>query len=201
MVVVILPVLGNAAMFGTSQLWLLVAVGIIASIFQPNYNPFGSSLERADRGTATQIIWSIYLTQLAVVLEAAYVRFPESANWNAFTSLGLILIVGGLFLRSWAVLTLKRFFTWHIRTQEDQVVVTTGPYNYLRHPGYFGALLTYVGTAVFLHSWFSLPLCLVVLLAAFMRRMHYEEKELLERLGADYKAYCDTVRRFIPGVW
>src|SRR5205814_1436045 len=94
------------------QLWILVAVAVVVSIFQPVYKPVDKGAPQHDRGTAAQIVWSVYLTQFAGVLEAIYLRYPDSVRWNAVTTAALALMLVGLSLRIWAVVTLGRFFTW-----------------------------------------------------------------------------------------
>lgn len=199
--IVMVPVSGNHEMLYAPHLWILIVIGILASLFQPDYNPFKRAPNTEDKGTASQIIWSIYLTQLSVLIEAAYFRYPESISWSTLTTLALILMVSGLAIRSWAVFTLGRYFTWHISTQENQTIINTGPYAFVRHPGYFGAFLTYTSTALFLNAWFSFLLSVIVLLWAFLRRIHHEEKELKVNLGSQYHSYCNNVKRFIPGLW
>jgi protein-S-isoprenylcysteine O-methyltransferase len=199
--IVMVPMIGNHAMLSAPHLWILIAIGILASLFQPDYNPFKRSPNSADRGTANQIIWSIYFTQLCVLIEAAYFRYPESISWSKLTTVALILMVSGLVIRTWAVFTLGRYFTWHISTQDNQTIINTGPYAFVRHPGYFGAFLTYASTALFLKAWLSFILSLIILLFAFLRRIHHEEKELKINLGIEYDSYCNSVRKFIPGIW
>ncbi len=199
--IVCVPAIGNTAMLRAPQLWIMVLIGVLASLFQPGYNPFKRSPTAEDRGTANQIIWSIYLTQLSVLAEATYFRCPESVSWSALTTIALVLMVSGLAIRTWAVFTLGRYFTWHIATQENQTVIQTGPYAFVRHPGYFGAFLTYASTALFLKTWFSFVLSLIALLFAFLRRIYYEEKKLKLDLGSQYDFYCMRVKRFIPGIW
>jgi protein-S-isoprenylcysteine O-methyltransferase len=201
LIVVILPCAGNPDFLKTPQAWILVATGIIASLFQPVYNPFRKAPDSRDRGTASQIIWSIYLTQLAVILEASYVRYPESVLWNTSTTVSFLLIIAGLFIRTWAVFTLGKFFTWHIASGKDQTVIVTGPYAYIRHPGYSGAFLTYASTAIFLHSWYSLIPSSIILWMAFVRRIRHEENELKEKIGEPYTNYCLKVKRLIPFIW
>lgn len=199
--VTILPVAGNPSMLTAPQVWWLFAVGVLATFFQPRYNPFGRSPDAKDRGTAWQIVWSIYVTQVAILVEAAYFRYPASVKWDWITTTALILMVSGLLLRTWGVMTLGRYFTWHITAEEQQTVVRSGPYRFVRHPGYLGAFLTYCSTAFFFHSWMVLIPSTAILLLAFLRRIHYEEKELCAVLGDDYKSYCRSVHRFIPGLW
>jgi protein-S-isoprenylcysteine O-methyltransferase len=201
LLVVGVPSIWNPAMLQAPHLWILVLIGVLATLFQPAYNPFNRSPNAEDRGTANQIIWSIYVTQLSVLIEAAYIRYPESISWTALTTLALILMVTGLAIRTWAVLTLGGYFTWHISTRKDQPIIKTGPYAFVRHPGYFGAFLTYASSALFLKAWIAFVLAIVILLFAFLRRIHYEEKELRLNLGSQYVSYCSSVKRFIPGIW
>jgi len=200
-IIVIIPLAGNMAMVRAPHVWILVATGVLASLFQPPYNPFKRSPNSKDRGTATQIIWSIYITQLLVLVEAAYYRYPQSISWNILKGCALLLMAAGLIIRSWGVFTLGKYFTWHISVEADQKVITTGPYAFVRHPGYFGAFLTYWSTALFLNAWYSFILATIVLPFAFLRRIHYEEIELKNNLGEAYKSYSKKVKGFIPWVW
>lgn len=199
--VAVLPVVGNSAMLTSPQIGLFFVVGVLASFFQPRYNPFGRSPDAKDRGTAQQIIWSIYVTQVAVLVEAAYFRYPSSITWDWITTLALGLMISGLLMRTWGVIALGKYFTWHITAEEKQTVVRSGPYRFVRHPGYLGAFLTYGSTALFFHSWIVLVPSAAILMFAFLRRIYYEEKELCAVLGDDYKTYCRSVCRFIPGLW
>src|SRR5437588_4751894 len=51
------------------QLWMVVSVSILANILQPTYRPFEGSRTVEDRGTAAQILWTVYLTQATALLE------------------------------------------------------------------------------------------------------------------------------------
>jgi protein-S-isoprenylcysteine O-methyltransferase len=199
--VTILPVAGNPSMLAAPQVWWLFTVGVLATFFQPRYNPFGRPPDAKDRGTAKQIVWSVYITQAAVLVEAAYFRYPASVKWDWITTSALVLILSGLWIRTWGVMTLGKYFTWHITAEKRQTVVRNGPYRFVRHPGYLGAFLTYSSTAAFFHAWTALIPSAGILLFAFLRRIHYEEKEMLSVLGDNYGSYCQSVRRFIPGIW
>lgn len=193
--------LGNPAALHAPQLWLLVGIGMFASLTQPAYKAIDRTGPPEDHGTSVQIVWTVYLTQLAGVLEAVFLRFPSSFAWDAVTTLGLVLAIGGAVFRAWAVSELGRFFTWHVRVQEGQKVVTSGPYRVVRHPSYTGATLLYVGALLFIHAWFAAAAALVLTLAAFSRRIRYEEGLLIRSLGRDYSDYCGRVKRLVPLVW
>jgi len=56
------------------QLWMVASVSILANILQPSYRPFEGSRTPEDRGTAAQILWTVYLTQAAALLELVWRR-------------------------------------------------------------------------------------------------------------------------------
>ncbi len=197
----VLPAVGNPGMYAAPQLWILVAVGVLASVLQPGYNPVTITAKDRDRGTAAQIIWSVYVTQLAAILEACYLRYPDSVRWDALAWIALAVMLAGLALRTWAVFALGRLFTMHIAVHEGHSLVRSGPFAFVRHPSYLGALVLYVSTAIFVHSWFAAAAAAVVLPAAFLRRMRHEEALLREEFGAEYDAYCAEVKKFIPWAW
>lgn len=87
-----------------------------------------------------------------------------------------------------------------IQDERGQKVITTGPYSYVRHPMYAGAILFFAGTALLLGSWWGLAsvLAFIVLLAI---RTFIEEKTLRTGLRG-YDDYAENVRyRLIPMVW
>ena len=199
--VVILPALGNIEILRAPHMWILIVLGILASIFQPGYNPFTITAKPRDKWTGAQIIWSVYLTQLIAILEATYLRYPRSVEWDLAATIALVIAVLGLALRTWAVLTLGSLFTMHIDVQQGHSLVRRGPYKVVRHPSYLGAFIMYMSTIVFLHSWFSLIAAVVMLPFAFLKRIHYEEGLLKEEFGEEYEAYRLKVKKILPGVW
>ena len=87
-----------------------------------------------------------------------------------------------------------------IQDERGQRVITTGPYSFVRHPMYAGAILFFAGTALLLGSWWGLAsvLVFVVLLAI---RTFIEEATLRTGLQG-YDDYAAQVRyRLIPRIW
>jgi protein-S-isoprenylcysteine O-methyltransferase len=197
----LLLAMGNPLALRYPQLWILFVIGIAAQVLQPAYKPVDTTAPEQDRGTANQIVWSVYMTQLVGFIESVYVRYAASFEWNFITTIALIGMAAGLALRTWSVRELGQFFTWHIQLVPEHRVVTSGPYRIIRHPAYSGALLLYVFTLVFLHAWISAALAPAVLMAAFRRRIRYEEAWLMRHLGVEYTAYAGRVSAMIPFMW
>jgi len=114
----------------------------------------------------------------------------------------LALVFLGYDLTTWAVLT-NRFFSSAIRLQPDrhQVVIDKGPYAYIRHPGYTGAIPFLALSGLALGSWLSTLVTGIPVFFLIIRRTLLEDAML--RKGLDgYEEYAGRVKyRLIPGVW
>lgn len=112
-----------------------------------------------------------------------------------------IVIVLGYLLGSWALIE-NRFFSGVVRIQKDRGhrVVSTGPYRFIRHPGYSGALWAYLATPVLLDSmWAFIPALLLV--GILILRTALEDRTLQQELPG-YKEFAEKTRfRLIPGLW
>ena len=87
-----------------------------------------------------------------------------------------------------------------VQRERGQSVITTGPYQFARHPMYAGAILLFVRTPLLLGSWYGL-IGALILIALFCVRITIEERTLRAELEG-YAEYATLVRyRLIPGVW
>jgi len=115
--------------------------------------------------------------------------------------LAVIIILIGYTISSYALIE-NRFFSAVVRIQTDrnQHVVDSGPYRWVRHPGYTGAILTYLVTPVLLESgWAFIPVILTIVIIFI--RTALEDQTLQEKLDG-YQAYTRQVPyRLIPGIW
>ena len=87
-----------------------------------------------------------------------------------------------------------------IQSERKHQVISTGPYAYVRHPMYAGAVLMILGTPLLLGSWYGLIVA-AVLLALLALRAVKEENTLKAELEG-YDAYAARVQyRLVPGIW
>jgi protein-S-isoprenylcysteine O-methyltransferase Ste14 len=96
--------------------------------------------------------------------------------------------------------TLGGFYTRTLRAAQGQQVVDTGPYRVVRHPGYSGALLVWIGLSL---ASRSVPATVVVagLMGRAYRRRIAAEEHLLRSALPGYADYCRRTRKLIPFVW
>ncbi len=109
--------------------------------------------------------------------------------------------VTGTLITMWAMATNKFFYSvMRIEKEKGHTVCTNGPYRYIRHPGYLGALLFDVATPLMLGSiWALIPS--VVTVYAIAVRTVLEDRTLQNELDG-YKNYTQQVGdRLLPNVW
>lgn len=119
----------------------------------------------------------------------------------ALQATSLLLVFAGLLMLIWAMLV-NPFFSSAVRLQPDrkQVLVSTGPYRLVRHPGYTGGILYLIFTGLALGSWWA-ELLAIPMLILTLRRTLLEDSMLRDGLEG-YRDYSAKVRfRLIPGVW
>jgi protein-S-isoprenylcysteine O-methyltransferase Ste14 len=139
------------------------------------------------------------LIPLVAGLEARLAWSP--ANSLPLEILALAAILAGYALGSYALIA-NPFFSGMVRIQSERghQIVTSGPYRWVRHPGYAGALLTYIATPIFLDTpWAFLPAAFLTVVLVI--RTNLEDRTLQQRM-AGYQDYARRVRfRLLPGVW
>jgi protein-S-isoprenylcysteine O-methyltransferase Ste14 len=111
-------------------------------------------------------------------------------------------IAAALSLSAWAVRS-NRFFSSVARIQRERghVLVTAGPYQYIRHPGYAASIGWFVLSGVALGSWLSVVPAAAGGIFLFLRRLRIEEALLLVELEG-YREYAQRVPyRLVPGIW
>jgi protein-S-isoprenylcysteine O-methyltransferase Ste14 len=114
---------------------------------------------------------------------------------------GVAAIVAGSLARQWAISTLGRSFTLDVRVTDDQQVVTSGPYRWVRHPSYTADILAFIGVGPALSNWLSLLVITVLPLLGLIRRIHVQEAALLTNLGEPYRNFASGKKRLLPGIW
>jgi len=162
-----------------------------------------TSMQKDDQKPWDRILLRVYfLISISLYIIAgldhagAWSRLPTWALW-----LGFALIIPAYLLPLWA-LAHNPFASGVVRIQEerDQQVISTGPYQVIRHPMYFATLCFALGAPLFLGSWWAhIPGISMALL--FVVRTSLEDRTLQDELPG-YRQYTQDVRyRLLPGIW
>lgn len=152
------------------------------------------------------IYLSIFVALLGPILVLLIAGFDRRVSWSQEISVKLqmadliMLLLGGL-LGTWSMAA-NRFFSATVRIQSDRnhIVVSNGPYGYIRHPGYTGGIISNLMVPMVLGSWVALIMATLVAIGYTLRTL-FEDRTLQKELTG-YKEYSKKVRyRLIPGVW
>jgi len=155
-----------------------------------------------DKGT-TRLVGAAYAVAInaGLVVPALCRSGPGRISNPHLPKVGLALMVLGLRLKWWAMQTLGRFYTRTLRTAPDQRVVDSGPYRYVRHPGYLGAVAMWIGFSLSTRNWLALLGITSTMLVAYTWRISAEESMLVQTIGAPYAAYQRRTARLFPGAY
>ncbi len=96
------------------------------------------------------------------------------------------------------MLYLGRFYTVEVTIAPGHRLIDSGPYRYIRHPAYAGALLAFFGLGMAMGNAASVIAVLLPLAIALRYRIHVEETVLRETLGARYLTYMRRTKKLIP---
>lgn len=116
----------------------------------------------------------------------------------ALALLAIYVAVGRYYRDGEAVRTLGRYYTRTLRIVDRHEIVASGVYRVLRHPGYLGVLLIFLGAALAVSSWVGLAFVGLVLPPILAYRAHAEEMMMAEHFGEAYRAYQRTARPLFP---
>jgi protein-S-isoprenylcysteine O-methyltransferase len=188
---------------GDGILWFLAGYAGVAGFLvleaATRQRGSASSLEAShdDRGT-TRLIVAAYASSLVaapLLRRVAPAQLPRACG-----PAGVGLQALGLGLRAWSMRTLGRSYTRTLRTQDAQCVVDSGPYRFIRHPGYAGSLMIWTGFALTSRNVLVVQAVSGLVGGAYHRRVGAEET-LLRRELHGYAAYSKRTKRLIPFVW
>jgi protein-S-isoprenylcysteine O-methyltransferase Ste14 len=151
----------------------------------------------SDKGSIWVLIFSIFIGYaLSFCLGAT--TLGRIHYWNAFFVAGVLLVATGLYIRVSSILTLKKHFTYTVATIQRHELIETGIYRNIRHPGYLGQLIIFLGIAISMSNWLSVLGMMLPVTTGFLYRISVEEKFMQEQLGQKYVEYKRRTNRLIP---
>jgi len=151
----------------------------------------------------TRIALRATLAPFWLIAVLLYMIYPD---WIAQFSLpfsmwlrwiGVGLAIGSFPLFAWAIHTLGEQFSPRLQMTEEHMLVTNGPYRWIRHPMYTAEFVFYSGLAVESANW-VVALALLIGPVLLYARVAKEEDMLIERFGDEYRTYMKRTGRFLP---
>ena len=206
----VLAALALFASAGTAALptyW--VYLGIFAAVFVASFLLLDPDLVRErmrPAGTGQPFglkVFSAVMFAHWIVAGLDHGRYHWSDNVPLWLQwLALTFLAAGYALCLWAM-RVNRFFSSVVRIQPDRghVLITSGPYAIIRHPGYLAGIAIILASGMALDSWLAAALLVLLSLPFLLYRAVTEDRVLLAELPG-YPGYAARVRwRIIPGIW
>jgi len=110
---------------------------------------------------------------------------------------GAFLTAAGLLFAVWARRVIGRNWSASVTVKQDHALITSGPYEWVRHPIYTGLLAALIGSAIAL-GMVRAVVAVVIAFVAISYKLRVEERVMLEQFGDAYRAYCARVPRLVP---
>jgi protein-S-isoprenylcysteine O-methyltransferase len=156
--------------------------------------------DSGDKGSIWLLAFSISIGYWLSFMVAS-TKFGRIYYWNTLFIIGSVLALIGLIIRVTSILTLKKQFTYTVTKIDNHELIETGVYKFIRHPGYLGQLIIFLGIATALSNWLSVLLMIIPVLMGFLNRINIEEKFMVSRMGQVYAEYKKRTKRLIPGIF
>jgi protein-S-isoprenylcysteine O-methyltransferase Ste14 len=182
--------------------WIAYILWIVPEIIISTRRAPRLSSKSGDRGSLLVVMLLLWIGIAADF--ALCFQLPQAAIRSGRVPIffvGIGLMFAGMALRLYSVSLLGRYFTFEVAVHTDQPVIEVGPYRYIRHPSYAGALITITGLGLALGNWAGLIALLGCMAIAYAYRIPIEEAALLAALGEPYEKYIRRTYRLIPFIF
>jgi protein-S-isoprenylcysteine O-methyltransferase len=141
------------------------------------------------------VFWMLFFDQFAV----GFLLSRIVPDGMAVGLVGILITLAGLGFAVWARIHLGKYWSYMPEIKVNHKLIRTGPYQLVRHPIYTGILFAFAGTAIVIGEVWAL-FAILMMLAAFLGKIWWEEKVLLEEFGEEYVRYKEEVKALIPFV-
>ena len=135
-----------------------------------------------------------------------YIAAPQVMAWAAFSipnwvrGVGAVLGLASVPMAYWVFSSLGPNVSETVLTKEEHVLVTGGPYRWVRHPLYLTGLMLFAGIGLMNSSWFVVGLSVVTLVGILTLVIPREEAHLVARFGDRYRDLVRRTGRLLPRI-
>jgi len=181
----------------SDTLFLFIISAIVVQRLIESYLPNLKKVKGVKIAEWTWIAFSVTYPLLIFGSVGEYFLIPRRINlWISGIGLGIVAV--RIWLKWWAMLTLREYWSVHIEIRESHKLIKDGPYRYLRHPAYLSNLMEYLGIPLIANAYYTLIGVFLIYVPFNLIRLHLEEKELIRKFGEEYEDYRKKVPALFP---
>jgi protein-S-isoprenylcysteine O-methyltransferase Ste14 len=161
-----------------------------------------NTLKKREEGTVTRLAGILGVTGFISVL--TYVINPDWLSWASLPLplwlrwAGVGIAIFGFSLLHWSQNTLGNNWSDTPRIMKEQTLITSGPYQSIRHPIYTAFLLIMGATLFISANWLIGLSWIGMTLIELASRIRFEEGLMLEYFGDQYREYMRRTGRLLP---
>lgn len=152
--------------------------------------------DKADKGS-TRLIGIMYAGAIILLILVSIINIGFFHNVVVGIT-GVILMAFGILFRIWSMHILGRFYSRTLRVINDQQVITSGPYRFIRHPGYLSSIIFWIGSSLAFENVILIIVFFILFITVYIYRITAEEKMLISQLGEEYIHYQEKTWCLIP---
>lgn len=162
------------------------------------------TLEKSKTNLITRI--SNLLSIVALISLVGYLVSPKFMNWASLPLpdwarwIGVLLTVIGFALLQWSHAALGKNWSDQPRIMEGQILVSDGPYRWIRHPIYSAFIAILGSTLLITANWFVGGLWLFITIVDILSRIKFEEEKMLQQFGDEYHSYLQRTGALFPRI-
>ncbi|NLE56757.1 MAG: isoprenylcysteine carboxylmethyltransferase family protein [Planctomycetes bacterium] len=170
---------------------------VVMNLRQRGKKPVTAS---GDKGSL-RLLYILITVGYALSFSIGATRIGRMTPWNAFFAVGVVTVLAGLTIRVRSMLNLKQYFTYSVAQTENHMLIETGLYRIIRHPGYLGQLMIFAGISISLSNWLAVLLMILPTAIGYSYRIKVEEDFMVEQMGESYRSYRSRTKRLIPLIY
>lgn len=187
--------------------WLFIAIFVatfsISGYFRRRARQSGEAIPRAREGKLSLLSRIVFAAPLYLSL-FAYMVNPDWMAWSSIPLpswlrwLGAVVGFGMLPVLYWVVSSIGSNISETFLTKENHVLVTHGPYRWVRHPLYSVATIGFISLSILAANWFMMAMAILIIIGISLLVIPREEAELIRKFGTDYRDYMQRTGRLAP---
>jgi protein-S-isoprenylcysteine O-methyltransferase Ste14 len=156
-----------------------------------------------DKSSTKLIAVAFILSSIIIFLSPLlnYFNIGLISNNIALNIIGIFVGLAGIGIRMAAISALGRFYMRTLRETNEHKLINTGIYKYLRHPGYLGTILLFIGASFAMRNYITVITVIILIIGIYIYRINVEEEMLIKIFSDEYIEYKKKSKRIIPLIY
>jgi protein-S-isoprenylcysteine O-methyltransferase Ste14 len=183
--------------------FVLVSAFLISGTYRRRARQSGDVIARQDEGKIVLLIRLVFALPLLISL-LLYIIYPQGLSWSHFelplwlrwVAVGSAVLAVPFIL--WVFRNIGRNISETVLTKSDHMLITSGPYRWIRHPLYSGSIWMLFSLSLIASNWFLLIYVTIGLVGFRWLVIPAEEKQLVKAFGDNYRNYQQRTGALFP---